>query len=46
MSLHPAIGFAKGAVFEAGGVHILVVSGPYVEGGDSEKVPCQARLGF
>jgi hypothetical protein len=31
---HPAIGFAKGSVFAASGVRVLVVSGPCVEGGD------------
>jgi hypothetical protein len=34
MSLHPAIGFAKGPVHTVSGVRILVVSSPRVEGGD------------
>jgi hypothetical protein len=34
MPIHPTIGLAKGPMNEIGGVRVLVVSGPCVEGGD------------
>jgi hypothetical protein len=41
MSLHPAIGFAKGPVNTVGGVRIEVVNGPC-----GEEVPYKAPIGI